>query len=167
MLNLELLNNEIISKNLNVSKFDADGFACTLLDNSPFYTYVHNDGLMLYYLVSRLKEEKLKDPNLLLEILNLSTPSAKYPNIKLGIDKTNGILWLSVFKNDYEVNNLGLGGIFKDTKNQMIMFKNEILEVLSSKHDEIMVENKSFENNTKSSNWEDLSMSEKFNLLSI
>lgn len=167
MLNLELLNNEIESKKINASKFDADGFACTLLDNSPFYTYIHNDGLMLYYLVSRLKEEKLKDPTLLLELLNLSTPSAKYPNLKLGIDKDQGILWLSVFKNDYEVNNIGFEEIIKETKAQMVMFKNEILKVLNSKNDSSIIQTSLNSDNSNSSNWDDLSMSEKFNLLSI
>lgn len=160
MLDIDNLNLKI--KDTHLSLLDKEGFSCTIVDNSPFYLYALKDGLLMYYLVQSLNDSDMHNSELLVKILSLNAPSNKYPNLRLGLDHKQKILWVSAFKRESELAADSFSNIYRDFIENAVALKNELAFILTNSS-----QDKSAADNQEILSDEDLLASFKGNLLSI
>lgn len=160
MLDIDNLNLKI--KDTHLSLLDKEGFSCTIVDNSPFYLYALKDGLLMYYLVQSLNDSDMHNSELLVKILSLNAPSNKYPNLRLGLDHKQKILWISAFKRESELAADSFSNIYHDFIENAVALKNELAFILTNSS-----QDKSAADNQEILSDEDLLASFKGNLLSI
>ncbi len=160
MLDIDNLNLKI--KDTHLSLLDKEGFSCTIVDNSPFYLYALKDGLLMYYLVQSLNDSDMHNSELLVKILSLNAPSNKYPNLRLGLDHKQKILWISAFKRESELAADSFSNIYRDFIENAVALKNELAFILTNSS-----QDKSAADNQEILSDEDLLASFKGNLLSI
>ena len=160
MLDIDNLNLKI--KDTHLSLLDKEGFSCTIVDNSPFYLYALKDGLLMYYLVQSLNDSDMHNSELLVKILSLNAPSNKYPNLRLGLDHKQKILWISAFKRESELAADSFSNIYRDFIENAVALKNELAFILTNSS-----QDKSAADNQEILSDEDLLASFKVNMLSI
>lgn len=160
MLDIDDLNLKI--KETNLTLLGKDGFSCTIVDNAPLYLYALKGGLLMYYLAQNLNDSDMHNSELLVKVLSLNVPSNKYPNLKLGLDTKQKILWISVFKREGDLLNNNFSNLYDDFIENAVALKHELIASLAnSTKAESAKDNQAFFNN------DDLLASFRSNMLSI
>lgn len=130
MLEISTLNHLI--KELQLTELDTQGFSCTLVENNPLYLYKSTQGLLVYYFTQKLNESDLHNHQLLLKLLEFNAPAAKYQNLKVGIDKSNKILWISSFIKNDDLTADVFGDFYKDFIEHAFALKDDLIRCLAS-----------------------------------
>ena len=116
----------------------------------------------MYYIVQSLNDSDMHNSELLVKILSLNAPSNKYPNLRLGLDHKQKILWISAFKRESELAADSFSNIYRDFIENAVALKNELAFILTNSS-----QDKSAADNQEILSDEDLLASFKGNLLSI